>query len=88
MQSGPARPRRSDRMTFSGIAAVQARIQEIEQQAGLVYSQSPSLLAKLDVLLMPLGLAYAKRGQGMPLVVELLQGGLGQSDRRQVSRCR
>jgi NACHT domain len=58
-----------------------------EQQPDLVYGHTPSLLAKLDLLLMPLGLAYAKRGQGMPLVVDLLRAGLAQTDRRQVERC-
>jgi len=58
-----------------------------EQQPDLVYGQTPSVLAKLDLLLMPLGLAYAKRGQGMPLVVELLRAGLAQTDRRQALRC-
>jgi hypothetical protein len=58
-----------------------------EQHTDLVYGQTPSLLDKLDLLLMPLGLAYGKRGQGMPLMVALLQAGLAQPDQRQAERC-
>ncbi|HMQ31899.1 MAG TPA: protein kinase [Chloroflexaceae bacterium] len=53
----------------------------------LVYGQEPSALQRLgDLLLLPLGLAYAKVGQTMPLIELMLQDGLLRGDERQVER--
>jgi len=54
---------------------------------GVVYGEEPSLLQQLgDLLLLPLGLAYGKVGQTMPLFELMLQDGLLRDDRRQVER--
>ncbi|MCS6883574.1 MAG: serine/threonine-protein kinase [Oscillochloridaceae bacterium] len=52
----------------------------------LIYGVTPSLLQQFDILLLPLGLAYGKLGQTMPLIELLLQDGLMREDRRQVER--
>ncbi|MFQ3660978.1 MAG: protein kinase [Chloroflexaceae bacterium] len=52
----------------------------------LIYGATPSLLQQFDILLLPLGLAYGKLGQTMPLIELLLQDGLMRDDRRQVER--
>lgn len=52
----------------------------------LIYGTTPSLLQQFDILLLPLGLAYGKLGQTMPLIELLLQDGLMRDDRRQVER--
>lgn len=52
----------------------------------LVYGVTPSILQQFDILLLPLGLAYGKVGQTMPLIELLLQDGLLRHDRRQVER--
>lgn len=52
----------------------------------LIYGTTPSLLQQFDILLLPLGLAYGKLGQTMPLIELLLQDGLLRDDRRQVER--
>ncbi len=53
----------------------------------IVYGETPSMLQRLDdMLLLPLGLAYAKVGQTMPLIELMLQDGLMRGDDRQVER--
>ena len=52
----------------------------------LVYGVTPSLIQQFDILLLPLGLAYGKLGQTMPLIELLLQDGLLRGERRQVER--
>lgn len=57
------------------------------EHPAIVYGEEPSLLQQLgDLLLLPLGLAYGKIGQTMPLVELLIQDGLLRDDRRQVER--
>ena len=53
----------------------------------LAYGAQSSLLAALDILLLPLGLAYGKLGQTLPLIELLLQDGLLRGDERQIDRC-
>jgi hypothetical protein len=52
----------------------------------LVSGAEPSLLQAFDILLLPLGLAYGKVGQTMPLVELLLQDALLRGDDRQLDR--
>ncbi|WP_129670900.1 protein kinase [Candidatus Chloroploca sp. Khr17] len=53
----------------------------------LVYGETPGILQRLeDLLLLPLGLAYGKVGQTMPLIELMLQDGLLRDDARQVNR--
>ncbi|MFV9503081.1 MAG: protein kinase domain-containing protein [Oscillochloridaceae bacterium umkhey_bin13] len=57
------------------------------QHPEVVYGEVPSQLQRLDdMLLLPLGLAYGKLGQTMPLIELLLQDGLLRGDERQVER--
>jgi hypothetical protein len=56
------------------------------QLPGLAYGEEPSLTQQFDILLLPLGLAYGKRGGSMPLIELMLQDGLLRDDRRQVER--
>lgn len=53
---------------------------------GIAYGDEPSLLQQFDILLLPLGLAYGKRGGSMPLIELMLQDGLLRDDMRQVER--
>ncbi|MBX0328118.1 hypothetical protein K2Z83_10555, partial [Oscillochloris sp. ZM17-4] len=53
----------------------------------IVYGEAPGLLGQLDILLLPLGLAYGKVGQTMPAIELLLQDGLLRGDDRQIARC-
>lgn len=53
----------------------------------IIYGETTSLLQQLDVLLLPLGLAYGKVGQTMPVIELLLQDGLLRGDQRQIDRC-
>jgi hypothetical protein len=53
----------------------------------LVYGETPSVLQRVsDLLLLPLGLAYGKLGQTMPLIELMLQDGLLRGDERLVER--
>jgi hypothetical protein len=56
------------------------------QHPELVYGSQPSILSSFDILLLPLGLAYSKRGQTLPLIELLLQDGLLRGDDRQIER--
>ncbi|PDW02308.1 protein kinase domain-containing protein [Candidatus Viridilinea mediisalina] len=57
------------------------------EHAALVYGESPSILQRIsDLLLLPLGLAYGKLGQTMPLIELMLQDGLLRNDQRLVER--
>jgi hypothetical protein len=57
------------------------------EHTDLVYGEAPSQLQQLDdILLLPLGLAYGKLGQTMPLIELLLQDALLRGDRRQLER--
>jgi hypothetical protein len=56
------------------------------QHPELVYGTKPSLLDSFDILLLPLGLAYGKIGQTLPLIELLLQDGLLRGDERQIER--
>jgi hypothetical protein len=53
----------------------------------IAYGESPGLLSQFDILLLPLGLAYGKVGQTMPVIELLLQDGLLRGDDRQIARC-
>ncbi|EFO81507.1 serine/threonine protein kinase [Oscillochloris trichoides DG-6] len=57
------------------------------EHADLVYGETPSILNQLDILLVPLGLAYGKVGQTMPVIELLIQDGLLRGDDRQIARC-
>lgn len=57
------------------------------EHAEIVYGEAPGILAQLDILLLPLGLAYGKVGQTMPAIELLLQDGLLRGDDRQIDRC-
>ena len=48
----------------------------IEEHRATFLGQDDPLLARFDIVLLPLGLAYGKRGGGMPLFQELLERGL------------
>ena len=53
----------------------------------LVFGERPSLLQRVaDLLLLPLGLAYSKLGQTMPLLELMLQDGLLRNDEHLVDR--
>jgi hypothetical protein len=52
----------------------------------LAYGEAPSVVQQFDILLLPLGLAYGKRGGSMPLIELMLQDGLLRGDRRLVER--
>ncbi len=57
------------------------------EHPALVFGETPSVLQRIgDLLLLPLGLAYGKRGQTMPLIELLLQDGLLRNDQRLVER--
>ncbi|NTU84299.1 MAG: hypothetical protein HGA45_33885, partial [Chloroflexales bacterium] len=57
------------------------------EHPAIVYGETPSILQRLaDVLLLPLGLAYGKLGQTMPLIELMLQDGLMRGDERLVER--
>ncbi|NJN15707.1 MAG: hypothetical protein HC822_05200 [Oscillochloris sp.] len=56
------------------------------EHPALVYGETPSLIQQFDVLLLPLGLAYGKIGQTMPVIELLLQDALWRDDRRQLER--
>lgn len=45
------------------------------------------LLVRFDVVFVPLGLAYGKRGAGMPLFAELIRQALADGDQRLLARC-
>jgi Protein kinase domain/NACHT domain len=55
--------------------------------AELIYGETPSILSQFDILLLPLGLAYGKVGQTMPVIELLLQDGQLRGDDRQIARC-
>jgi hypothetical protein len=57
------------------------------EHPALVFGETPTILARLDLLCLPLGLAYAKRGTNMPVFVSLMREGLERGDQRQVARC-
>jgi len=59
----------------------------IEQHPAIFYGEEQGVLAQFDILLVPLGLAYGKRGPSMPHFEALIQEGLSRGDRRQVARC-
>lgn len=48
--------------------------------------ERPGLLGTLDVVFLPLGLAYGKRGEGMPLFQELISAGPGADQDAAVAR--
>ncbi len=53
----------------------------------LVFGERPSMLQRVaDLLLLPLGLAYSKLGQTMPLIELMLQDGLLRGDEQFVDR--
>ncbi|RRR72378.1 MAG: serine/threonine-protein kinase [Candidatus Viridilinea halotolerans] len=57
------------------------------EHPALVYGETPSILQRIsDLLLLPLGLAYGKLGQTMPLIELMLQDGLLRNDQRLVDR--
>jgi hypothetical protein len=57
------------------------------EHPAIVYGEEPSLLQQLDdILLLPLGLAYGKVGQTMPLIELMLQDSLLRDDSRQLER--
>ncbi|NTV64298.1 MAG: hypothetical protein HGA65_12275, partial [Oscillochloris sp.] len=53
----------------------------------MIYGATGEILGQLDILLLPLGLAYGKVGQTMPVIELLLQDGLLRGDERQITRC-
>ncbi|MCC6190347.1 MAG: NACHT domain-containing protein [Anaerolineales bacterium] len=57
------------------------------EHAQIVFGETPTLLARLDLLWIPLGLAYAKRGPHMPFFVQLIQDALERNDQRLAARC-
>jgi serine/threonine protein kinase len=65
----------------------------LEEWTARLFAENPAqvyggsgLLGLLDILLLPLGLAYAKQQPAMPLFEQLIQDGLLRSDWRQVER--
>ncbi len=52
----------------------------------IVFGAEPSLLQAFDILLLPLGLAYGKVGQTMPVIELLLQDALLRGDDQQLER--
>jgi hypothetical protein len=61
--------------------------QLIEEYPAVFYGEEAGFLAQSDILLLPLGLAYGKRGPSMPYFEGLIRDGLSRGDRRQVERC-
>jgi len=61
--------------------------QLIEEHPAVFYGEEAGFLAQSDILLLPLGLAYGKRGPSMPYFEGLIRDGLSRGDRRQVERC-
>ncbi len=57
------------------------------EHADMIYGETSGILSQLDILLLPLGLAYGKVGQTMPTIELLLQDGLLRGDDRQIARC-
>jgi hypothetical protein len=52
----------------------------------IAFGEASSVIQQFDILLLPLGLAYGKRGGSMPLLELMLQDGLLRDDRRLVER--
>lgn len=59
----------------------------IEEHPAIFYGEELGFLAQFDIVLVPLGLAYGKRGPSMPYFEALIRDGLSRGDRRQVKRC-
>lgn len=70
-----------------------AWVELLEEWTARLFAENPEqvygaggLLGLLDILLLPLGLAYAKRQSAMPLFERLIQDGLLRGDWRQTER--
>ena len=59
----------------------------IREHPAIFYCEEPSVLTLFDIMLLPLGLAYGKRGKSMPYIETLIGDGLKKGDRRLVERC-
>jgi CHAT domain/NACHT domain len=59
----------------------------IEEQSAIFYGDEQSIFKLIDMALLPLGLAYGKRGDSMPYIETLIRNGLQQNDMRLVQRC-
>jgi len=59
----------------------------IEEQPAIFYGDEQSIFKLIDMALLPLGLAYGKRGDSMPYIETLLRTGLQQNDMRLLQRC-
>ena len=61
--------------------------QLVEEHPAVFYGEEAGFLAQSDIALLPLGLAYGKRGPSMPYFEGLIRAGLSDGDWRQVERC-
>jgi len=59
----------------------------IEEHPAIFYRDEPSILKWCDIALLPLGLAYGKRGLSMPYFEALIRDGLNRGNQRLVERC-
>lgn len=59
----------------------------LTENAQIFYGDEPGILNLCDVVLLPPGLAYGKRGDTMPYIETLLRDGLQRGDLRLVKRC-
>jgi hypothetical protein len=60
--------------------------QMVEEYPGFFFGDEMPLIQKFDLLMIPLGISYGKRGSEAPYFVELLDSAFSQADRRLLRR--
>jgi hypothetical protein len=59
----------------------------VTEHPGIFFNEEVLFLKQFDILLLPLGLAYGKRGTAMPYIETLLRDGWARGDLGLVNRC-